>query len=197
VTEDRAARPAVPLEVETPRLVLRAPHPDFAESVNEAIRESFAELHRWMPWAAEIPTLEASREQQRAGRSAFLARDDLPVVMFCGPRVVGCSGLHRMDWSVPRFEIGYWVRTPDCGQGYATETVEALERLAFEGLGARRVEIRADPLNTRSRAVPERLGYECEGILRNEARAPDGRIRDTVVYAKIRPTRAGGGTQDV
>jgi RimJ/RimL family protein N-acetyltransferase len=179
-------RPELPLEIRTPRLVLRAPHPDFAPAVNEAIAESFEALHQWMPWAAELPSVEDSRLQQARGREAFLAREDLPVVIFRGDRVVGCSGLHRMDWQVPRFEIGYWVRTSDTGQGIASETVTALEQAAFGRLAARRVEIRTDTRNTASRAIPERLGYALEGILRNEALHTDGSLRDTAVYAKIR-----------
>lgn len=181
-----APRAEVPLEITTPRLVLRAPHPDFAQEMNDAIRESFTELHAWMPWAAQMPSVEESREQQARAREQFLAREDLQVILFRGQRIVGASGLHRIDWQVPRFEIGYWVRTPEHGRGYATEAVRALERLAFEDLGARRVEIRADPLNTRSCSIPERLGYEREGVLRNESVATDGSVRDTVVYAKIR-----------
>ena len=103
-----------------------------------------------------------------------------------GGRIVGSSGLHRIDWSVPSFEIGYWVRTPDSGQGYATEAVEAIGSFAFEKLGARRIEIRADTRNTRSRAIPEKLGYQLEGVLRHDCLHVDGRLRDTAVYARIR-----------
>ncbi len=180
------ARPGVPLEIETPRLHLRAPHPDFAREMNEAIRDSFDELRAWMPWAREIPSLAASRAQQQRARDAFLTRQDCQLLLFRGPRIVGSSGLHRIDWSVPRFEIGYWVRTPDAGQGFVSEAVKALCALAFDRLGARRVEIRPDPRNARSRAIPERLGFQLEGILRNDCLHVDGLPRDTAVYAKIR-----------
>jgi len=48
----------VPLEIATPRLALRAPHPDHARELNDAIRDSFEELRVWMEWAQRIPTLE-------------------------------------------------------------------------------------------------------------------------------------------
>ena len=180
------ARPEVPLEIETPRLRLRAPHPDFAQEMHDAVRESFDELHAWMEWAREMPTVEELLTRQEQARQAFLAREDCQFVLFRGSRIVGASGLHRIDWSVPRFEIGYWVRTPDAGRGYVSETVTVLCDLAFDRLGARRVEIRADTRNTRSRAVPERLGFELEGVLRRDCLHVDGRPRDTAVYAKIR-----------
>ena len=148
---DERSHPDVPPEIETPRLTLRAPHPDYAQEINDAIRDSFEELRAWMEWAQKMPTVEESRVQQKRARADFLAREDLPVMLFLGERIVGGSGLHRVDWAVPCFEIGYWVRTPDRGQGYVTEAVEALEALAFNTLGARRVEIRTDTRNTRSR----------------------------------------------
>ena len=84
-----------------------------------------------------------------------------------------------------RFEIGYWVRKSAQGQGYVSEVVAALARMAFEELQARRVEIRMDVNNARSRVVAERCGFELEGILRRDALTVDGEPRDTCVYARI------------
>lgn len=98
----------------------------------------------------------------------------------------GGSGLHRIDWSVPRFEVGYWVRTRFLGRGYATEAARAVSEAAFEQLGARRVEIRCDDRNRRSAQVAERAGFALEGILRQDTRHFDGSLRDTRVYARVR-----------
>lgn len=177
---------SVPEEIRTERLVLRAPHPDHAVEINAAVRESIEELRPWMPWASSTPTLEESRAHQVSARTAFLAREDLPLILFRGDRIVGGSGLHRIDWTVPKFETGYWVRSSEARQGYVTEAVAAIAELAFEVLGARRLEIRASTLNRRSLAVPMRLGFTLEGVLRQDARHMDGSLRDTAVYAKVR-----------
>ncbi len=180
------SKPEIPEEILSDRLSLRAPHPRYAAEMNAAVAESLPELRRWMPWAQTLPTIEESRQQQIHAREAFLAREDLQLILFVGDRIVGSSGLHRIDWEIPKFEIGYWVRTPDSGRGYATEAVGTIERFAFESLGARRVEIRAATTNGPSRAIPERLGYDLEGILRSDSLHTDGRLRDTAVYARIR-----------
>lgn len=176
----------VPEALSTERLVLRAPHPDYAVEMNDAVCESIEELRPWMPWAQHAPSVEESRAQQASAREAFLAREDLQLILFRGGRIVGSTGLHRIDWEVPKFETGYWVRTSEEGQGFATEAVEAVTELAFEQLGARRLEIRASTRNTRSRAIPERLGFALEGVLRHDARHADGDLRDTAVYARVR-----------
>jgi RimJ/RimL family protein N-acetyltransferase len=100
--------------------------------------------------------------------------------------IVGGSGLHRIDWSIPKFEIGYWVRTSHAGQGYITEAVKGIARFAFNTLGAHRVEIRCDVKNGRSAAVARRAGFTLEGTLHNDARDHFGHLRDTYVFARIR-----------
>lgn len=83
---------------------------------------------------------------------------------------IGGGGLHRINWDVPKFEIGYWVRSSYGRQGFITEAVNGITHFAFNTLGARRVEIRCDSLNGRSAAVARRAGYELEAMLRHHDR---------------------------
>jgi RimJ/RimL family protein N-acetyltransferase len=55
--------------------------------------------------------------------------------------------------------------------------------VGFEQLGANRIEIRCDARNSRSRRVAERAGYRLEAELKNDIRAPDGLLRNTLIYA--------------
>jgi RimJ/RimL family protein N-acetyltransferase len=93
--------------------------------------------------------------------------------------------LHQIDWSIPKFEIGYWCRQKYTGKGYITESVRGLTVFAFKILEAKRVEIRCDQRNMRSRKVAERLGYRLEGTLRNNRLAVDNRLENTCVYSMI------------
>ena len=101
--------------------------------------------------------------------------------------LVGSSGLHRIDWAVPKFEIGYWCRTGMTGRGYVTEAVRGIAAFAFDVLGAQRVEIRCDPLNRPSARVAELAGFNLEGELRNDARGTDGTLRNTLVFSAVPP----------
>ena len=177
-----------PESFESKRLTIRAPLPGDGAEISAAIRETFDDLKIWMPWAHEIPTVEESEERVRRARCDFLSREELWLLLFLkGTKtLVGCSGLHRIDWDVPKFEIGYWCRKRFQGQGYITESTEAITRFAFEVLGAKRVEIRCDPNNVRSRRIPERLGFVLEATLQNDARTPSGELRDTLVFARVK-----------
>jgi len=179
---------AIPDVIETERLVLRSPMPGDGPAMNEALLETWDALQHWMPWARERPTVEETEERARQSRANFINRVDLPMFMFLRERpnvAVGGTGLHRMDWAVPRFEIGYWVSRSFEGKGYVSEAVRALTRLAFGTLGAERVEIHCGHRNVRSQRVAERCGFVLEGRLRNHRRETTGELRDTLVYALV------------
>ena len=157
----------------------------------DAVRDSLADLRRFpasLPWAIAEPSLEASEKFCREGQANFLARRDLPLLLIlkASGALVGASGLHRIDWRVPKFELGFWGRSPCHGQGLVTEGAGEIVKLAFGKLGARRVEALVDEANQRGCRVCERLGFALEGTLRNERVDPHGLLRSTRVYALIR-----------
>lgn len=179
-----------PEQFETERLLIRAPRPDDAEEVNQAIIESIDELRPWMSWAKEKPTLSQTAENMRRAHGKFVLREDLMYLITfkqpdsrSGKLLVGCSGLHRIDWEIPCFEIGYWVRSCFAGNGYITEAVRGLTDFAFEQLGARRVFIKCDERNKPSAAVAERAGFRLEGIHHCDNRDHFGVLRNTIYYA--------------
>lgn len=176
-----------PDSFETERLLIRAPRAGDGSEVNAAILDSIKELRPWLPWAHPIPTVGESEANIRGAVAKFLAREDLRLLLFLKGTntLVGSSGLHRIDWKVPRFEIGYWARTPYAGRGYITEAVIGITDFAQKHLGARRVEIKMDTRNERSWRVAERAGYTLEAVIRHERRALDGSLADGRLYARI------------
>lgn len=180
-----------PDEFVTERLLIRAPRPGDGPELRAAVKDSWTELKQWMPWAAgDLPDEAYYEARARQGQAKFLLREDLTLLLFKQgtSTIVGSSGLHRINWKVPRFEIGYWVRTPYAGQGYITEAVRGIAAFAFDRLGARRVEIRCDARNERSATVARRAGFELEATLRREDRHHlTGDLRDTLVFARTAP----------
>lgn len=176
----------LPEQIETPRLILRPPRAGEGAAINAAIRESLAELAPWMPWAREAPTVEETEANVRKAVAQTIARSDIRIHLHLRSdgTFVGGSGFHRIDWSVPKVEIGYWIRTSCAGRGYVTEAVVAMTRFALESLKVARVEVRCDERNLRSRRVAERANFQLEGILRNDAREAD-RVRNTAVYSVV------------
>ncbi|KMJ57195.1 acetyltransferase [Bacillus sp. LL01] len=177
-----------PSEFTTDRLLIRMPLPGDGPVVHEAIIHSLSELKPWMIFAQQDQTVEDVEANIRESHSEFLQRKDLRLLVFLKEtgEFVASSGLHRIDWSIPKFEVGYWIDSRFSGKGYITEAVEGITQFAFEQLKAKRVEIRCDSNNVKSRAVAERAGYTLEGILKNSEREVNGNLRDTCVFAKVK-----------
>ena len=181
----------LPGSIETERLRLRPPQPGDGAAVFHAIEESLPELRAflgWLPWVAAEPSVASSESWCRNAQANFLARRDLPFLLFekATGVLVGASGLHRPVWETPKVEVGYWVRTSRRGNGFIAEAVVVLTQYAFNYLGAARVELVTDEANTRARRVAERCQFTLEGVLRSERRAPDGSLRNTCIYARLK-----------
>ncbi len=173
---------------ESERLIIRAPKLGDALDVWNAQRDSWPALREWMLWAQKEPELHETEENVRKAVADFITRQDLRFHLYSKEtgEFVGASGLHGINWSIPKFEIGYWLATEFEGNGYITEAVQRIEQFAFEQLGARRVEIRCDEENVKSRSVAERTGFILEGTLKQDSLSADGNIlRNTCIYAKI------------
>lgn len=175
-------------QFESERLVIRAPEIEDALDVLNAVRNSAESFKQWFPWAQQEATLQSTEDSLRQAVAQFITREDLRLHLFLKEtgEFIGSSGLHRIDWDIPKFEIGYWLDSKFEGKGYMTEAVKRIAQFAFEELEAKRVEIRCEEENVRSRAVAKRADFEMEGILRNALLSADGKhLRNVCVYAKI------------
>ncbi|MER7764596.1 GNAT family protein [Streptomyces sp. NPDC097619] len=173
----------------------------------EAIAEAGAEDRTSYAYTPVPHGPEAAREyidralaDQAAGRSLPYA-----IVGQTDGRVVGSTRFLDLDyWQGPLVwpavpgvpfgdpatavpdaaEIGNtWLSPRAQGTGINTEVKLLMLRHAFETWGVRRISLRADARNTRSRVAIERLGATCEGVRRAHSRGLDGVVRSTAFYS--------------
>jgi RimJ/RimL family protein N-acetyltransferase len=97
---------------------------------------------------------------------------------------IGSFGIHNIQWQNHCCEFGYWLHGKHEGCGYISAAVQAVEKILFDW-GFNRIEIRCDPQNQKSAAVPKRNNYYFEGIFRQETLFRD-QYRDTAVYSKLK-----------
>jgi RimJ/RimL family protein N-acetyltransferase len=182
----------LPVPIDTERLLMRPPQSGDGPVFFAALAEALPALRRFLfslPWVAMEQSLEASELYCRNAQANFVARKDLTFLLFekSTGQLVGAAGLHRIDWATPKAEVGYWVRTSRCGNGFISEAVTALTAYAFERLRAARVELVTDEANSASRRVAERCQFKLEGTLHRERRAADGTLANTCIYARLAP----------
>lgn len=177
---------SVPMPIITPRLRIKAVHDQYTDAQIEAMRESKNEIGQWSAWINKPDALThaARAAWLREGMAAFIKREKLYMVaLHCETgQIIAGTGFHNIDWEIPSFEIGYWVRTSATRQGYATEITIALARYAFLALSARRVAIQHADGNVASERVITKAGFPREGIIRNDHLHVDGRVGDSYLY---------------
>lgn len=161
---------------------------DLVEATNETIEE----LRPWMPWAQE-PATETSvtAALEKAGPAWDGGREFAFTIRSCDTgRLIGSCGLH--DRLGPgSLEIGYWVRRGHTGRGVATAAAGLLTRTALELDGVTRVEIHCDEANSRSAAVPRKLGFRLDRIEARPAETP-GETDRRMIWV----TTGGGLTEE-
>lgn len=175
-----------PTELVSERLVIRPARPGDGSEFNEAVVESLPELAPWLHWAKEAPTVDVSEQDCRHAYGCFLLDEDMMVFFFerSTGKLVGGGGLHKADWKLRKFELGYWGRTTSIGKGLITEGANALADCAMSVLRANRLVLTCDERNGRSWKLAERIGFQFEGTMRNADFGPDGRLRNLRLYAK-------------
>lgn len=136
----------------------------------------------FVPHPDELPAFFADAE------AAHLARRELAFATLDGDRIVGSTRFRCIDLAHKRVEIGFTFLAPSSQRTHVnTEAKYLMLRHAFEVWECNRVELLTDALNEKSRSAIERLGAQREGLLRSHMVMRDGRIRDSVLYALIKP----------
>ena len=144
------------------------------------------ELWRW------IPTAVRTKEEMAAYIGTALLEQErgvsLPFTLVekTTGQAIGSTRYGNIERTHHRLEIGWtWVARDWQRTAVNTEAKYLLLRHAFESLGCRRVELKTDSLNERSRAAILRIGAKEEGIFRNHMITESGRMRHTVYFSII------------
>ena len=155
-----------------------------AEELFALVDRNRSYLREWLPWLDENTSVEASRTFIRDTLRQLAAHDGFACGIWHRQDLAGVVGLHYIDWPNRRTSVGYWVGAPYQGMGLITKALTVLLEYLFEELHLNRVEVACALENRKSRAIPERLGFQREGVLRQREWLYD-RFVDHVVYGML------------
>jgi ribosomal-protein-serine acetyltransferase len=99
-------------------------------------------------------------------------------------RLAGVVGSHGIDWQNRSTTLGYWLGKGYQSKGLMTAACRALVNHALEELGLNRVGMACAIESEGSCAIPERLGFQQEGVQR-QAEWPYDYFVDHAVYAVL------------
>jgi len=156
-----------------------------APALFKVVERERAHLREWLPWVDATKSEEDSLSFIRSVLEQFVTNHGFAAGVWNGERLAGTVGLHRIDWLNRRVEIGYWLAREFQGRGVMTDACRAVVTHLFRELDLNRVEIRCAVGNTKSSAIPSRLGFTLDGTLR-DAQFVNGRHHDLLVFGMLK-----------
>lgn len=154
-----------------------------AQALFELIVRNADYIGEWLPFARHTTQIEDTLTFVESTLRDFASGTGLNAAIWYNDTLVGTIGLH-INRANENASIGYWIGHAYEGKGIMTKSCRALVDYAFSELKLHRIEIRANVGNTRSRAIPERLGFEEEGVIREAFKLYD-KFNDSVVYGML------------
>ena len=175
----------MPERVETERLILRKPSLEDAPAIFAGWTQD-KEVTRYLTWHPH-QTMEQTEQFIQSCLDAWMHETRFPymitlkesddIVGMIDPRIEG----HKVG-------IGYVAARVHWSKGYITEATRAIIEWAFRQPSIYRVYATTDVENLASQRVLEKVGMQCEGILRKHIVHPNVSDvpRDSYMYAIIK-----------
>ena len=138
-----------------------------AQELYELVDANRAYLREWLPWVDYERAVEDSRAFIKHALQQFASNEGFQLGIWYRGQLAGVIGYHPINWSNRKVEIGYWLAQSFQGKGLMTKACKTLVTYAFDELGLNKVSIQCATGNSRSCAIPKRLGFTQEGILRD------------------------------
>ncbi len=160
---------------------LRLPEPRHAKELYELIDANREHIGRWMPWCTPQYALGDAETFIRDMLKGFAGGKGLTLWMVYQGGFVGGIGNQPVNTTDHSADIGYWLTESAQGNGVVTRAAREIVDYSLIDMGLNRVTIHAATENTRSAAVPKRLGFEQVGVKRQACALHGGHV-DAVEY---------------
>jgi len=156
-----------------------------ADALFQAVDKNRKHLLTFLPWVGNMNSVYDFNEYIKNCEQLYEEKKELSFVIVSDKNTVGRIGLNNINLQNKNASIGYWLTKDAEGKGIITRSCKKLITVGFDQLGMHRIEIKAAVNNLRSRAIPQKLNFREEGILR-EAELVNGTFLDLVLYSMLR-----------
>lgn len=156
-----------------------------AESLYNLVNANRQHLRTWLPWVDQMQTVANFRQHIIETNKRAADKTDYGFAIIINRNIVGRMGIHHINHQNKTGEIGYWLAESMQSRGIITKCCKALITHGFTLLNLNRIEIKCGVGNTKSMAIPEKLQFKQEGILR-QAEWLNEKFIDLYLYAMLK-----------
>lgn len=164
-----------------------------ADEVYALIDSNREHISEFLPWLTPNYNRESYDQYVALARKGFARQTEYGTIIYYQGQPAGAIGLHIQNHgSSSGAEIGYWLGKEFTGKGIMTRAVASLLDFAFGTLDIHRVFIRCATTNTASCAIPKRLGFQHEGMMRKQVYI-NGNYQNINIFSILREEWETGG----
>jgi ribosomal-protein-serine acetyltransferase len=166
-------------------ITLHLPESNMAQELFDLIDQEREYLGRWLIWVKNTSSINDSHTFLKEAGIFNRGGQRLTTFIKYNKKIVGSVAFVKLDKTNKCGEIGYWISENMQGRGIITKSCEKLIEYAFKHLDLNRIVIKMDAQNTKSKAIPIRMGFTYEGKLRQD-RFINDHFRDTDLYSLLK-----------
>ncbi len=168
-----------------PGLELKLVEERHALEVYSVIDANRKYLRQWLPWVDATTSAAETLEWIRKSLRQYAKNRGFHAGIWHEDAFVGVIGCQPISWLNRRVEVGYWLAENAQGKGIMTSATRALVDHAFGEWTLNRVQIQCAAGNQKSQAIPKRLGFTEEGIVRH-GQLLYGTYHDLAMFGMLR-----------
>jgi ribosomal-protein-serine acetyltransferase len=156
-----------------------------AAKLLETVNANRHHLREWLPWVDNMLTVANFEKYIEQSEKRTADGQEIGYVIMEGEEIIGRIGIYNIDPQHKNCSFGYWLSTSHEGKGIITQSCKKLFYYCFGELEMNRIEIRCGVGNEKSAAIPKRLGFKKEGVLK-QAEFVNTRFIDLEVFALLK-----------
>lgn len=156
-----------------------------AESLFKIIEDNRNHLSEFLGWVNKMQSVEDTLSYLKNCELLYKEGLEVSFVIISGEELVGRIGIHHINHQNKMGAIGYWLSKNAEGKGIVTKCCLEVLKYGFTKLNLNRIEIKAARENYKSQAIPQRLNFVREGVLR-QAEMVNNKFHDLVLYSLLR-----------
>ena len=156
-----------------------------AETLYQLVKINRQHLREWLPWVDHMRSVDDFRKYINSSKQRYANHAEMGYVVMANHVMIGRLGLYNIDLHNKSASIGYWLSQQWLGKGIITRCCKTVIDEGFRHLHLNRIEIRAALENYKSQAIPERLGFKKEGIIR-QGEFVNNQFVDLYVYSILK-----------
>ena len=137
-----------------------------AQALFDATQKNKEHLKHWLGWLNDDKSVEDIEKYIKDSIECASKQEGIDLQIWFNNQLIGGIAFSPWDHAHKRTSIAYWLAEDFQNKGIMTDALKIALDYAFTEMKLNRIEISCGVGNTKSSALPKKLGFKFEGISR-------------------------------